>query len=531
MTGTRSGVTRKEWKKSVKQYILFDLDGTLTDPKVGITTCVQYALGEFGIEEPDLDKLEPFIGPPLKDSFIQYYNMTDEQAEKAVEKYRERFQVTGLFENELYGGIHDLLRTLKAAGMHLAVASSKPTVFVERILKHFKLDKYFEVVVGSELNGERVEKAQVVQEVLHQFFPGTLPKYDEVYMVGDRKYDIAGARTFRIETIGVTYGYGSEEELTEAKADHIVGSVAELKKLLMQEVEELRAQAAGPNGSASGTPVKKEGSKALWKMILPLIMFLLGKSLLTSVAAVILSLICNSVPALQKLLTETDEAGLMYFNGNATAILQIIGISAAAALILKFARMDIASAAEIDKLKHVEKEPKKNYVIMAVTALCAAVGVNLILILTGATNDESYQALAETQYAANIFWGLLCYGVVTAIAEELVFRGIAYNCIKRNMKPNLAMLLSALVFSAFHGNTTQSIYAFVLGFLMAYGYEYFGSFYVPVGIHMGANILMYLLTKTGVNETGFASVPVAVVTMIIAVVGFVLLEKKKRILK
>ena len=118
----------------MKKYLLFDLDGTLTDPKVGITTCVQYALHSFGIEEPDLDKLEPFIGPPLKESFQKFYNMDDAQAEAAIAKYRERFQDTGIFENELYDGIPEMLHTLQSKGLFLAVASSKPTVYVERIL-------------------------------------------------------------------------------------------------------------------------------------------------------------------------------------------------------------------------------------------------------------------------------------------------------------------------------------------------------------------------------------------------------------
>ena len=121
----------------MKKYLLFDLDGTLTDPKVGICTCVQYALASFGIEAPDIDKLEPFIGPPLKDSFMQFYHMDSEQADAAIAKYRERYSEVGLFENTVYEGIPQMLRTLKAKGMLLAVASSKPTVFVERILQHF----------------------------------------------------------------------------------------------------------------------------------------------------------------------------------------------------------------------------------------------------------------------------------------------------------------------------------------------------------------------------------------------------------
>ena len=146
--------------------ILFDLDGTISDPKQGICGCVQYALRSFGIEEPELDRLEPFIGPPLAESFMKYYNFTAEQAQEAVEKYRERFSVTGKYENVLYPGMGALLHDLKASGATLAIASSKPTVYVEDILVHFGIREYFDIVVGSELDGRRVHKEEVVAEVL-----------------------------------------------------------------------------------------------------------------------------------------------------------------------------------------------------------------------------------------------------------------------------------------------------------------------------------------------------------------------------
>lgn len=142
----------------------------MTDPKEGICTCVQYALASFGIEEPDLDKLEPFIGPPLKDSFMKYYGMDEVQAQEAIAKYRERFQDQGIFENKLYAGIPEMLRALNAKGMFMAVASSKPTVFVRRILEHFEIAKYFKVIVGSELDGTRSNKDEVVSEALRQLF-------------------------------------------------------------------------------------------------------------------------------------------------------------------------------------------------------------------------------------------------------------------------------------------------------------------------------------------------------------------------
>ena len=150
------------------RYLLFDLDGTLTDPKEGITASVQYALRSFGIEEPDLDRLTPFIGPPLKDSFMEMYGFNEKQAEEAIEKYREWFRPTGIFQNAIYPGIREMLEKLKMQGKVLAVASSKPQVFVEQILHHFEIYDYFTVIVGSELDGKRGTKEEVVEEALRQ---------------------------------------------------------------------------------------------------------------------------------------------------------------------------------------------------------------------------------------------------------------------------------------------------------------------------------------------------------------------------
>ena len=215
--------------------ILFDLDGTLTDPKVGITTCVQYALEHFGIHEPDNTKLESFIGPPLQDSFMKFYQMEKETAKKAVEKYRERFSTVGLYENEVYEGIPDLLRELKATGCCLAVASSKPTVFVERILQHFEIADCFDIVVGSELNGARVEKAEVVAEALRRLEEKNPIDRAAVVIVTT----VVGT-TYRDErrkrnknSIGVAYGYATEGELEESGATFVVQTVEELKDILI----------------------------------------------------------------------------------------------------------------------------------------------------------------------------------------------------------------------------------------------------------------------------------------------------------
>lgn len=218
-------------------YILFDLDGTLTDPKIGITSSVQYALRALGIDEPDLDRLEPFIGPPLADSFQEFYGLTPEQTKLAIEKYRERFNNQGIYENEMYEGIDKMLAALKKNGKMLAIASSKPTPLVIRVLEYFDLKEYFDYIVGSELDGRRSKKEEVVEEALRLMVPASLSTQERkkrVAMVGDRRFDIEGAKAFGLTSVGVSFGYAPEGELEAAGADYIVDTVLELEGLLMR---------------------------------------------------------------------------------------------------------------------------------------------------------------------------------------------------------------------------------------------------------------------------------------------------------
>lgn len=211
-------------------YLLFDLDGTLTNPQEGITKCVQHALRAFGIEEPDLEKLIPFIGPPLIQSFMEFYNMSEEDARKAVAVYRERFSTVGLFENFPYPGIADMLAELKAQGKILAVASSKPTVYVRRILEKFELAPYFDVIEGSNLDGTRVDKKEVIAEVLSQL---DNPSADDLLMIGDRKFDVIGARETGFGCVGVRFGFAAPDELEQSGAIYIADTVRDLHRYLI----------------------------------------------------------------------------------------------------------------------------------------------------------------------------------------------------------------------------------------------------------------------------------------------------------
>ena len=210
--------------------ILFDLDGTLTDSAPGILACIEYALDDFGIQRPSDEVMRTFLGPPLYDTFGGYFGMSPADVERAVARYRERYHDTGLFENEVYDGIPELLAAVSTS-VPLAVATSKPTYSATRILQHFDLDGYFEVIGGSELDGTRIHKHEVVAYSLGAMRERGVTSAP--VMIGDRSHDVEGAGVHGVPCIGVMWGYGTREELTEAGAQQVVDTVPQLQELLL----------------------------------------------------------------------------------------------------------------------------------------------------------------------------------------------------------------------------------------------------------------------------------------------------------
>ena len=205
--------------------VLFDLDGTLTDPREGITRSIQFALARLGIDEPDLAKLEHFIGPPLLQAFIQHYGFDETRAWEAVGHYRERFKVTGLYENLLFEGVLEMLEALVAQGRTLYIATSKPAVFAREIARHFAFDRHFKVIYGSELDGTRTNKVELIAHLLGE--EGLEPA--QTLMIGDRKHDLIGARQNGLQAVAVGYGFGSYEELMAERPAFYYPTLAELR--------------------------------------------------------------------------------------------------------------------------------------------------------------------------------------------------------------------------------------------------------------------------------------------------------------
>ncbi|WP_042699892.1 HAD family hydrolase [Methanocorpusculum bavaricum] len=213
--------------------IVFDLDGTLTDPALGITNSVMYALEKYGIPVPDRSELLKFIGPPLIESFQEFYGLSREEAKIAVDYYREYYLAKGMFENSVFPGIEDLLISLKANGKNLMVATAKVEQFAETVLEHFGIAKYFTCIAGSDLENTITHKGEIILSVLERC---EITDREHTVMVGDRMHDMLGAKYASIDSIGVLFGYGTREELENAGADIIAESVSDLKRILSPQV-------------------------------------------------------------------------------------------------------------------------------------------------------------------------------------------------------------------------------------------------------------------------------------------------------
>lgn len=496
----------------MNDYILFDLDGTLTDPKEGITKSVQYALAAFGIDEPDLDALEPFIGPPLKDSFMEFYGFDEEKATAAVEKYRERFKDTGIFENRIYDGVPELIRKLKGNRKKIAVASSKPTVFVERILEHFEIRKYFDVVVGSELDGTRTDKAEVVAEALRQLYGEDATdierKKKNTIMVGDRKFDVAGAKAEGVISVAVAYGYGPLDELRIAKPHYMVKTVAELEKLLLRGNER---------------KVQQPAMNKVWYVIFPALVYYFVRLVGSSLGLMVLSFLAGSLPKnLAEKLVEWDETGeqIVAATGNGSALVAAIAFSIAGIVCWKyFAKADLLKAKEQSK-----KNPRLNsplaYGCMAVSVLGMTLGLNFLYELLNIIHaSQAYDETAQVQYAAAVWVGILLNGILVPVVEEMIFRGVLYNRMKAHMRYEYAILLSALLFGVYHQNIVQGSYGFFMGCLIAYFYERFGHFYVAILAHALSNLAAYLLTVVSMKNGLQASYPVCIIMLVAGAVA------------
>lgn len=507
------------------QYILFDLDGTLTDPMIGITSSVQYALKSAGIDEPDLQKLTPFIGPPLLDSFMEYYGFTKEQAQQAIEKYRERFSTIGLYENAIYPGIAQMLKNLSKVGIHLAVASSKPAVFVEKILIHFSIRSYFEVVVGSELDGRRTDKTEVVDEALRQLGI-TEDKKCSCAMVGDRRFDIEGAKVHGVTAIGVSYGYAQGDELEQAEADYVADTVEELEKCLSQEqnMQNITPQTShlrwqSPLSRTGEPPAPEHSSFARsFSIISPILIYYVVNNLLVIVMAYLIQWLSLQDGFLLQL-----SAALAGHSTLVSALIRMAGMLIGVLAVIPAFRME-------NPILSTEKIKRTDMILLAVLGVTMALFINVVFSLLQFTGSSAaYKEVADSQFSLPMLGGILLYGIISPAAEEIVFRGVVYNRLRRQYPFGVSVLFSAILFGVYHGNLVQAVYGCMLGIVIALAYECYGSFAVPVLLHAMANVSVYIaMGVPGVRDVIMSRGAVVCLGLVSCICIFVLKTQYKK---
>lgn len=466
----------------MSDVILFDLDGTLTDSGPGITRCVQYALCSFGIDEPDLQKLECFVGPPLKEMFMDYAGLDEKQAEKAVAKYRERYTDQGIYENMVYQGIPEILEMCRKKGRILGVASSKPQIFVEKILEHFQLRKYFEVVVGAELDGTRTRKAEVIEEALRQL--GCEKNRQKVLMVGDRLHDVEGAAACGLQCIGVAYGYGGREELQKAGAVYVADTVQDLEILAHDFPRpswrkfQLRKELLG-RGTQKKTKNQESDLKSqipmkskVWRILKPMLTYEVLLLLVTYMGA-LLFLTFTGVGNLEEKMYETSAL--------------MTGIACVIAIPMLWKQMK-GDEGMFSMSRHQWNVPTAVICILFVMSFGHL--LNAFLNFTGFTTwFDSYTKLASDIYEGqNPLLLIVTVGILSSVAEEIAFRGMIYQRAKDFWGIWKAALISGGLFGLYHGNMVQFVYGMILSFILILIYERTGTLWAPIAAHIGENI-------------------------------------------
>ena len=445
---------------------------------------------------------------------MKYYNFTAEQAQEAVEKYRERFSVTGKYENVLYPGMGALLHDLKASGATLAIASSKPTVYVEDILVHFGIREYFDIVVGSELDGRRVHKEEVVAEVLSQLAARGESDPDKMVMIGDRSFDVEGAKAIGAHCIAVSYGYAQPGELENAGAEIIVRDVEGLRSVLLGGTQAGNSAQAG-NSTATGSNSLSEryrGSAAKTKTKSGQFWSAVGTSALAMFAYYVISLLISS--AILTAISVVYAIGLQELEGSSYNFWLNVAsaLSTFGAFIICYGiwhkKIRFHSTKEIDKLSIVP---------MVILAAAIAIGMNGVLTLTELYRfSPTFQRVSEMQFDTPVWLGIISYGILAPLGEEIVFRGVVYGQLRKVLKVPYAVVLSGLAFGLFHGNLVQAVYATVIGCLLALVYEWYGTIAAPMLFHSVANLFVYVMLELLPFGSVFLSVPSCVLFLVLS---------------
>ena len=522
--------------------VFFDLDGTLANSGEGIMRCVQYALDrEFGIKA-DIKELRSFVGPPLREQFIRYANLTPEQADRAVARYGERYRAAGIYEISVLPGISELLMELRRTGLRLVLVSSKPTEYCREILSRLGIAQYFDDVVGSDQNGRTAGKPEAIEKAIR--VTGCADR-NEIVMVGDRRYDVIGAKQCGVGSIGVTYGYGSRMELEYEWPDCIVDNPTELRNVL---IGQLMAGSAGGNFLNDGSPdpaiigevvkpaKKSRGERLIdaiyktWRMVYPILLH-------WAILIVVQIGLILAVLMIGEFVNLPDGTSLYDYISNQMVLLTGIADAAAIPVAWLFMRGDQRKRKEAGGGKYLLNRNKmgvKEIILIALLSIGIAQVVNFLIALIP-YEDAIYEETSEEMfYQTGLFLQFAVIGAIGPICEELVFRGLVFRRARDYVGFWPAAIVSGLAFGIYHMNVTQGVFASIMGIVFAMIYEHYGTIWASITAHIANNVMATLMNsvidKFDLPESYYL-IYLIVMAIAAVVIGIYIFRKEKKVNK
>ena len=510
--------------------VLFDLDGTLIDSTEGMVRSVQYALGTVGKTENDLRNLRRYLGAPLREAFQEYAGLSEEEAGRASEAYRDYFSRDGMYIASVYPGIPEMLYALKRAGMTLGVVTSKETAQAVRILQQLQLARCFDVIIGCRPEETNIPKGALIEEALNVL--GKQQLRGEVVFVGDRFYDVQAAHGAGIAAAGVSYGYGTAGELAQSGADCVAGNVMGLAQCLM------RGGQMVSRGNA-GAPMTT-GQKILEVMI-PILLWLAITNIVSLIGGGIYGVIkvneyitgggdVSSAP--QVILQEMMQSDMNMINMLLSGIANIISIPVFFSIFKK-------DTLRLTGRRTSLKAEKKPGAVNTLTALFMGLGISVVLNIIIAMTP-----IAQWMYEMNpgrydmldslpLWASFIVTCLLAPVAEELLFRALVFRRMRRFTGYMTAAFVSAAIFGFVHFDVVTGIAAFIIGVIMAMLYEYTGSIFTSMFFHFGFNLyatLIELIPFDSMSETAQGTVMLIILlagAVMAGVTLFIFLKKNR----
>ena len=508
--------------------VLFDLDGVLIDPIDGIENSAQYALRAVGKEEPDLAKLRDFGSEPLRAAFANHAALTEEETDRAVNAYSEYYSARGAFQSRVYPMIPEMLYTMKRSGFKIAAVTSRETQQALRILQQFDLARFFDAVVGVNPGSSPVTKKTLIEQALIAL--GMQYGRGNVVLVGDRFYDVEGAKEAGISSIGVTYGYGSAQELRESGADYVAENAGELGRLL------LKPGAAGGKDGSSMTFLQRFGQIAV-----PLLLWFGITNLVAGIGGGIYGVIrfrelilSNPDPtaAAQQILEALNSADMGKINMILSGVANVVLIPIMFAVYKK----DIFRTTGRKTSLRAEKKPGWfNAVITLLMGFSISTVMNVLIALTGI--DEWMYEMNPSRYdmfASVPLWiEFIIICLLAPVVEELLFRAVIFRRVRRFSSYIGAAFISAALFGIVHFDVVTGLCAFIIGVFMAMIYEYTQSIFTSMFFHFGFNfysiaVALMGLDKLSESAAGIVTIVFFVVNIIVMFATFYVFMRRNR---